>query len=139
MLHALGPTQVADVDQAVDTVFDFDECAEIRKVAYPAFHLRTDREFFVQAVPWVRGELPHTERNAPFRGVHVEHDALDLVADIDQLRRMLHALRPSHLADVHEPFNTLLQLDERTVIGNANDAPSHVRAHRIAMFSVQPR
>ena len=38
MLDALGPGQIADVNQAVDAVFDFDEGAEVGHVANAAFH-----------------------------------------------------------------------------------------------------
>jgi len=37
MLHALGPAQVADVHQAVDAVFDFDEGSEVSQIANLAF------------------------------------------------------------------------------------------------------
>jgi len=33
MLHALGPTEVADVNQAINAVFDLDESAEVGQVA----------------------------------------------------------------------------------------------------------
>src|ERR1019366_6309283 len=44
VLHALGPAQVADVDQPVDAVFDFDERTEVGQVADFAFYDRAHRE-----------------------------------------------------------------------------------------------
>ena len=38
MLDALGPAQIADVNQSVNAVFNFDEGAEVGQVANPAFH-----------------------------------------------------------------------------------------------------
>ena len=41
---------------------------------------------------------------------------------------MLDALAPRHLADVDEPLDTGLELDERAVIGEADDLAAHARA-----------
>ena len=57
MLDALGPAQVADVDQAVDAVFNLDERAEVGEVANLAFHHRSDRELLVQGLPRIRLKL----------------------------------------------------------------------------------
>src|SRR5580692_6569784 len=38
-----------------------------------------------------------------------------------------------------QAFDTLFKLNERAVIGDANDPPVNVRADRIAMLSVEPR
>jgi hypothetical protein len=37
-----------------------------------------------------------------------------------------------------EAFNALFQFDERAVIGHADDASVNVRAHRVAVFGVEP-
>src|ERR1019366_7560542 len=138
MLDARRPTQVADVDQAVDSVFDLDEGAEFGEVAHAAFDGRADRIFVVQGIPGIGRQLPHSERNSPFGRIDADHDAIYLIADVHQLRRMLHALRPRHFADMDQAFNALFQLDERAVIGHADDASVNVRAHRIAVFGVEP-
>src|SRR3954470_3073787 len=52
---------------------------------------------------------------------------------------MLHALRPGHLADVNQAFNSLLEFDERSVVGHADDASAHVSAYRITMLGIEPR
>ena len=72
-------------------------------------------------------------------GIDVEHDALDLIADVDQLRGMLHALGPGHLADVDQTFDALLEFDEGSVVGDADDAAGDMRADRITVLSVEPR
>src|ERR1700685_926611 len=139
MLHAFGPTQVADVDQSVDAIFDFDERAEVGQVADATFHGHSYREFFVQQIPGIGSQLPHTQGDSPLGRIHVEHYAFHLIADIDQLRGMLHALGPSHLADVNQAFNALFQLDERAVVGDADHASTNVRAHGITMLGIKPR
>ena len=139
MLHALGPAQVADVDQAVDAVFDLDEGTEIGQVAHAAFDRHADRELLVQRIPRIGGQLAHPERDASFSRIHVEDHAFDLVANVDQLRRMLHPLRPCHFADVDQPFDALLEFDECSVVSNADDASANVSADGIAMLGVEPR
>src|ERR1035438_7866629 len=113
MLHALGPAQVADVDQPVDSVFDFDERAEVGQVADFAFHHRAHRELLVQTFPGIRFQLLQTQADAAFLRIYVQHHGLNLVVNVDQLGGMLHALRPGHLADVYQPFDALFQFDDR--------------------------
>src|SRR5207247_6198397 len=75
---------------------------------------------------------------SPYTTLFRSH-ALDLISNVNELRGMLHALGPRHLADVNQPFNPLLQLHERAVIRNADYASRNVRAYRIAVRSIQPR
>ena len=139
MLDALGPAQVADVDQAVDAVFDLDEGAEVGEVADLAFDDGAHRELLVQGLPGIGLKLLQAEGDAALLRVHVQHHGFHLVADVDQLRGMLHALRPGHLADVDQAFDALLELDECAVVGHADDAAADVRADRIALGGVEPR
>ena len=52
---------------------------------------------------------------------------------------MLDALAPRHLADVDEPFDARLELDERAVVGQADDLARQARADRVALDHVRPR
>ena len=62
-------------------------------------------------------------------GVDAEHHRVHGVADVQDLRRVLDALAPRHLADVDQPFDAGLELDERAVVGEADDLAAH-RARR---------
>src|SRR5207302_9473422 len=42
IFHALDPAQITDVHQAVDTIFDLDEGAEVGEVAYASFDRHAD-------------------------------------------------------------------------------------------------
>src|SRR5258708_40019559 len=55
MLHALGPTQTADVHQAVDAIFDLDESAEGGQGADTSFDRHSDGECPVPLVPGLEG------------------------------------------------------------------------------------
>ena len=93
----------------------------------------------MQALPRIRLKLLQAQRNAAFLRVHVEHHGFHLVAHVHQLRRMLHALRPGHFADVDQAFDALFQFNECAVVGHADHAAMHARADRVALAGVQPR
>src|SRR5579871_1716431 len=139
MLHALGPAEVGDVNQAVDAIFDFDECTEVGKVANAAFDGHADRELLVERIPRIGSQLAHAKGDTTLGRIDVQHHALDLIANVDQFRRMLHALRPGHLADVDQAFDSLLKLDEGSVIGDADDASAHVSSLGITVLGIEPR
>src|SRR6266849_4950209 len=131
MFYAFGPAQVADVYQPVNALFDLDEGSEVRQIADASFDRHTHGEFLMQRIPRVGCQLPHAQRNAALRWVHIEHDTVHLISNVDQLRGMLHALRPRHLADVDQALDALLKFDECAVIGDADHAAAHMGAHGI--------
>src|ERR1700722_15875748 len=139
MLDPLGPAQVADVNQAVDSIFDFNEGAKVGQVAHPAFDLGSDRIFLVQRIPRVGRQLPHAQRDAALTRIHAENHAFHMIIYIDQLGGMLHALRPGHLTDMYEPFNALLQFHKGAVVRHADDAAADMSVDRVAVFGVEPR
>src|SRR5262249_35734721 len=55
------------------------------------------------------------------------------------LRRMRDALGPRHLGDVHQAFDAALELDEGTVVGDADDLAAHTRSDREALVHRRPR
>src|SRR5216684_1194903 len=139
MLYALGPAQIADVDQAVDTLFDLDKRAEVGEVADPAFNGRADGILVMERVPGIRSKLTHAQGNTPLLRIDAQHHAINLIAHVDQLGGMLDALGPRHLADVYQAFDSLLQFHERAVVGDADDASTDMRAYGIAVGRIQPR
>src|SRR6476661_5522207 len=139
MLHALRPAHVGDVNQAVDPWLDFDEGTEAREVADLARDARADRVAERQHHPRILLRLLHAERDLLFVRIDLEHDRFDRLADADELRRMTDVARPAHLADVHEAFDARLELDEGTVVRDADDLARDARADRILVGDVLPR
>jgi hypothetical protein len=115
------------------------ERAELGEVADLAGDLGADRVLPARVVPRIGLDLLETERNAARRRIHAEHHRVDGVADVQDLRRMLDALAPRHLADVDQPFDARFELHERAVVGQADDLAAHARADRIAIHHVRPR
>ena len=118
---------------------DLDERAELGQVADLAGDLGADRVLLGQLVPRVALDLLQAERNPPRARVDAQHHRLHRVADVEDLRRVLDALAPGHLADVDQSFDARLELDERAVVGQADDLAGESRADRVALDHVGPR
>src|SRR5688572_3445240 len=139
MLDPLAPRHVGDVDQAVDVLLDLDERAELGEVADLALDLGAHRVLLAQLVPRVALDLLQAKGDAAGGRIDAEHHRFDGVADVEDFRRVLDALAPRHLADVNQAFDARLELDERTVVGQADDLATHARANGIALLHCGPR
>ncbi len=71
--------------------------------------------------------------------VDLEHDRLEVVADVDDLGRVAHVARPRHLGDVDEALDALLELDEGAVVGDRDHLAVDPRADRVLLLDVLPR
>src|SRR5689334_17234538 len=100
MLDALVPRDVRDVNQTVHAVLYLDESAEVGQVSDAAAHAVADVEAVGQRLPRIRLRLLHAEADATVLRVNAKHFDFDVLARLDEFRRMLHPLRPSHLRDV---------------------------------------
>src|SRR4051812_41571520 len=121
MLYALRPAHVGDVNETVDARLDLDERAEAREVPNLAVDARANRVLERQHHPRILLRLLHAGRDLLFVRIDVEHDGFDRLADAHELRRMTNVARPAHFADVHQPFDARLELDERTVVRDRDD------------------
>src|SRR5262245_32047290 len=139
MLDPLTPRHVGDMDQAVDFLLDFDERAELGQVPDLALDFRTDRVLVGQVVPRVALDLLQPERNAAGGGVDAEDHRVDRIADVQDFRRVLDALAPRHLGDVNQSLDARLELDERAVVGQADDLALNPSTDRVAIHHVRPR
>src|ERR1700693_6033046 len=72
VLDALGPTDVADVDQPVDAFLHFDEGAEIREAADAPRHGRANGVFVAERHPGIGHGLLQAEGDAALLLVHAE-------------------------------------------------------------------
>src|SRR5258706_5881801 len=138
VLDPLAPRHVGDVDQTVDVFFNLDERAELGEVADLALDLRADRILLGQLVPRIGLHLLEAEGDAPRRGIDAEDHRVHRVADVENLRRVLDALAPRHLGDVDEPLDARFELDERAVVGQADNLAAHARANGIPLLHGRP-
>jgi len=112
----LGPAHFADVHQAFNAGFEFNESAVISDVGDAAGELATRRILGVHTIPRVGQQLLHAERNA--LGVRVDLHDLDFhrVAHIEHLARVVDAL-PAHVGDVQQAVDAA-EINEGAVIGD---------------------
>src|SRR6266849_1394681 len=127
------------MDQAIDVVLHLDERAEFGEVPHLALDLRADGILVGQIVPGIVLDLLEAEGDAPGRRIDAEHHRVDGVADVENLRRVLDALAPRHLGHVNQALDPRLELDERAVIGQADDLAADARANRVPVRHVRPR
>ena len=114
---ALG--HLGDVHEALDAVAQLDEHAERDELGDLALDDRADREVLDELLPRVLGGLLETERDALAVQVDVEHLHLDLVADLDDLGRVVD-VAPGQLGDVHEAVDAA-EVDERAEVDDRGD------------------
>src|SRR5439155_11039219 len=70
--------------------------------------------------------------------VHVEDDAVDLLALADHFAGVADLAHPAHVADVQQAVDALLDLDEGPVVGQVADHAGDLRARRVALGDLVP-
>src|SRR5262249_40176777 len=138
IIDASGPADVANVNESIEAVFDFDECAELQDVADFSGDDRADGIFFRREQPGIRLRLLHPERNAAVARLDVENDDVNFFADFHGFRRLHGLFCPAHFGGVNEAFDALFELDERAVIHNADNFALELAACGILLIGVDP-
>ncbi len=125
MLDALAPRHLGDVNQSLDARFELDERAVVGQADDLAVDARADRIPVHHVRPRIGDELLVSERDALGRRVVLQHDDVDLVVDLEQLRRVTDAA-PRHIRDVQQAVDAA-EIDERAVVGDVlHDALEHL-------------
>ena len=126
------------MQQAVDAFLDLDERAVVGEVADLALDDGVGRVLLGHARPGVGLDLLHAEADFLLVLVDVQDDDLDLVAEVDQLGRMVDPPGPAHLADVHQALDARLELHERAVVDDVDHLALDPRADRVALLDPAP-
>ena len=135
----LAVDDVALVDHPVHAFFDPDEDAVVRDALDLSGDLVAGLVLLGEDRPGIRLELLQAQADALALRVDLENLAFELLADLDQLARVLDLLRPRHLADVNETLDARLELDEGAVVGDRLNFAAHLLARRERLFGVAPR
>jgi hypothetical protein len=115
----LDPRHFADVDQALDAGFEFDERTIVGDVRDRARQLRTDRVLGGDAFPRIAFELLHAEADALRVAVDADDLDADGVTDVDDFARVVDAL-VAHVGDMEQAVDAA-EVDERTIVGDVLD------------------
>ena len=76
---------------------------------------------FEEALPNVGLQLLHAQREAAVVRLNGQNNGLDLVALLQNFRRMLDALGPAQVADVYQAVDAVLDFDEGAEVGQVAD------------------
>ena len=87
MFDLLGPGEVGDVDQTVNTLFQLNKDTEVGEVADRSGVFGTDRVFGHDVCPRIRDELLDAERHLAVLAVEGEHNSFHFVADFEEVVR----------------------------------------------------
>ena len=104
MPDALRPRQLRDVHEPLDARLDLDEGTVRHEVDDLALDARADRILRVGVVPGAGQQLLQSERNLARLAVHGEHDDVQLLANLQDVRRVPDAA-PRDVADVQQPVH----------------------------------
>src|SRR6266702_523351 len=139
--RVLGPllAQLGDVDQPLDAGLDLDEGAEVGELRHLPLQLRADRVALGERRPRIGLRLLDAEAEALVLDVDVQHHRLDHVTLLELLARVLDALVPGDVGDVHQAVDALLDLDERAVVGERHHLARHAGADRVLLVGAVPR
>src|SRR5690606_16214170 len=96
--------ELADMDQALDALFELDERAEIGRSRDQPGHRRPDRIFAVDRTPRILLELLHPQADFLRLGIELENPDLNGVANLQDVTGMADAV-PTDLAHVKEPVD----------------------------------
>src|SRR5439155_12270553 len=131
MGHFAHPAHVADMQQAVDALFDLDERAVVGQVAHDAADDGSRRVALSHLVPRIGLDLLHAQRDFLLLFVDIEDLHLDLVADRHDLAGMIDAFGPTHLADMDQALDARFQLHEGAVAHDIDDLARVPAADRV--------
>src|ERR1700746_3193286 len=120
MLYSFGPGDIRHVNEPVDAVFNFDECAEVSKRSHFSSHSRANVITNRQRLPRISADLFQAEADSPAVRISLENNCLELLSNREQLRGMLQTFGPGHFCHVHETLDPRFDLDERAVVGEAD-------------------
>src|SRR5712664_1078081 len=138
VLHPLV-AKLGDVHEALDAGLDLHERAEVGHLGDLALHAAADGVLVGQLGPWIRMELLDAQREALVLDVDVEHHRLHLVALLEQVARVLDALRPADVGHVHQAVDALLHADEDAEVGDVADLAADDRPDRVLLLEQRPR
>src|SRR5258708_5734234 len=126
------------VTQALDSFGDFDEGAKRRHAEHFAVNHIANVMRGEESLPDIGLKLLDPQRQAPLVGLNGQHNGLHTITLLQHFRRMLHALGPAQVADVHQAVDAILDFDKRTEVGQVAHPAFHGHAHGIFIVQCIP-
>src|SRR5437899_752972 len=127
------------MDQAVHTVFNLDESAEVGQIAHAAMYAIADVIPLSNCLPGILLHLLHPETHAASPWIYAQHLDFDSVARTHDFARVLDALGPAHLRNMHQSLDPRFQFYESSIISYARNLPRDTSGGRKALLDCFPR
>src|SRR6516164_5065554 len=128
MVESLLSANFADVHQSLDALGKLYKCAELGKAGDGPLNCGTHGILRCRICPGIAERLFESERDAPLSGIDSQNYRLHNFAGLNQVAGGPDLLCPRHLGDVHQAFDSRLQLDECPEVRDAG----HGSANTIA-------
>src|SRR5690606_18818771 len=105
----------------IDIVFNVNKDSEVSYRTDRSVNLRPNRTFLSQSSPRIISKLLQPKADALLSSTYFKHYRFNIITNIKQLRWMMNLLSPTHLRNVDQSFNSLVQTNKGTVVCKAND------------------
>src|SRR5690554_3101150 len=135
----LGPGEVGEVNQTVDTSFQTDKDTEVGDRLDGTGNAVALVVIGVEGFPRVGGALLDTQGDTTALFVDIQDHHIHFVADVDHFGRMDVLVGPVHLGDVNQTLDTLFQLGEAAVVGEVGDACLNHGTLGVTLLDADPR
>ena len=138
MRHFSSPRHVRYVQETVDPIINLNEGTVVGEIAHHALHNGVWGIVGSHFLPRILLGLLHAQRDFLLLFVDGKHNHLHLIAGLHELTRMADALGPTHLADMHQAFDAILEFDECSIAHHVYDRTIADRGHRILVGDLGP-
>ncbi len=112
------PIDIGQMDHAEYLAGQFYEQTKLGDILDLAVENRAFRIVFLERCPRIVQALLETKADAPLVGIDIEHHDFDFLAGRNDLAGMNVLLGPAHFRNMDEAFDTGLEFDKRTIIGD---------------------
>src|SRR3982751_5171586 len=127
------------MDKSVDVAGQADEHAEVGDGLDLSLHLVALLIIHGKLFPRIRHALFHAERYPAAVFIDLEHHHFDFIAKLHDTRWMHVLVGPVHFGNVHQPFDALLDFNERAVVGEIADLAEEPDTLRVTARQPHPR
>src|SRR5271168_3713252 len=122
--------------KTLDSLGNFDEGSELRGPQNLAVNHIANAVLGKERLPDIRLQLLHAQGQAAIFRLNTQNHSLDLLALLQHFRRMLDALGPAQVRDMHQAVDAVLDLDEGAKVGEVANAAFDNRSRRITLRQI---
>ncbi len=139
VINTFGPTDVRNVDEAVDAIFHFHESAKSGEAFHGTSDDAANGETIFNRKPGVGFHLFHSQGDTAVFLVQFQDDGIHIVANFYDAAGVCDFSGPAHFRDVYQAFHARLHLDESAEGFHTDHFAGHADAFGIFDFDVFPR